>query len=84
MRIAQESLNFGAYDYLSKPVNTDDLLDVIDRAAKSIKQNAEHKHRSHARRKRHRNLVDGFKDSAELVALRGPQHGQHHQQQRLL
>ena len=43
MRIAQESLNFGAYDYLSKPVNTDDLLDVVDRVCKSLKQGAEHK-----------------------------------------
>lgn len=38
MRTAQESLNLGAYDYLSKPVNTDDLLDVVERAEKTLKQ----------------------------------------------
>ena len=40
MRVAQESLNLGAYDYLQKPVNTDDLLDVVERAVKSVKHTA--------------------------------------------
>jgi len=43
MRIAQESLNLGAYDYLSKPVNIDDLVGVVERAGKSIKLGPEQK-----------------------------------------
>ncbi len=48
MRIAHESLTLGAYDYLSKPVNIDDLLDVVDRAAKCFRQGGSEHRRQQA------------------------------------
>lgn len=40
-RMVQESLQLGAYDYLSKPVNINDLQDLVERVSKHIKSTSD-------------------------------------------